>query len=327
MSKLEKRRLIVYLIVVVIVYGVIRGLPLISSSLTKTYIAQYGDLQVADTTTGYFVRDEKVYFAGNSGKVNKFVSQGELIQSNTKILEIVGTHQGEVSEEYEFIMGNSRKNGVMTTSFSNLEQGIVSYYADGYEDLITPKSMKNLNSTVIEGMTNKKVKNLDRDRVVQGEPVFKIIDNSRWYLLCYIDNKHANRYTKGDIVEAAFDDEVVKVKIYDVLNRGNRTLLILRSNRYYEGADKQRVAPVDVITTDEKGLLVENVSITTVKKQQGVYVKSVSGTIKFIPVSIIDSNDEYSIVEKSFYYDDEGQMVNTINIYDEIIKDPKKLND
>jgi hypothetical protein len=52
-------------------------------------------------------------------------------------------------------------------------------------------------------------------------------------------------------------------------------------------------------------------------------VKDKSGEYVFKPVKIITSDGEWSLVEVSYFYTDDGATkVETVNIYDEILKKP-----
>ena len=80
---------------------------------------------------------------------------------------------------------------------------------------------------------------------------------------------------------------------------------------------------MEIITSDYSGIIVPNSSIATVDGQVGVYVKERTGDFTFTPIKIIASDGEDSAVSSSYFYDDEGQRVNSVEIYDEILKNPE----
>ena len=44
----------------------------------------------------------------------------------------------------------------------------------------------------------------------------------------------------------------------------------------------------------------------------------------FVPVNILSSQGEKTVVEKNFFHDQDGNRVETISAYDEILKSGKK---
>lgn len=53
---------------------------------------------------------------------------------------------------------------------------------------------------------------------------------------------------------------------------------------------------------------------------KGVYVMDKVGNAVFTHVSILSSYKGQTVVEKNYYYDSEGQYVETVQSYDEILK-------
>ena len=60
MSKLKKKPILVFVILLIVLYAIIYIVPKINGALVSSYVAEYGELKISDETTAYFVRDEKV---------------------------------------------------------------------------------------------------------------------------------------------------------------------------------------------------------------------------------------------------------------------------
>ena len=103
--------------------------------------------------------------------------------------------------------------------------------------------------------------------------------------------------------------------------------IVFESDRYYEDFTKLRILELDIVTSDYSGLIVPNSSIATLDGQVGVYVKQKTEDYKFVPIKIRTSDGELSVVADSKYYDADGNEVLTVEIYDEILKDPEKRGD
>ena len=62
------------------------------------------------------------------------------------------------------------------------------------------------------------------------------------------------------------------------------------------------------------------------KGRPGVYVKTKTGDFVFKPVYVEATDGKRSIVTGTYFYDDDGNTVNTVNIYDEVKKHPGEGN-
>jgi hypothetical protein len=130
------------------------------------------------------------------------------------------------------------------------------------------------------------------------------------------------KYEKGKKATLNLPLGQVDGTIYDIIDDQDQWLVILEFNKYYEEFAQIRKADAEVVTSDYSGLIIRNESITTKDGQPGVYVKDKSGEYIFKPVKIITSDGEWSLVEVSYFYDKNGDRVETVNIYDEILKKP-----
>jgi len=327
MKKLAKRPILLLLIVLVILYAVIYIVPKISGALVPSYIAEYGELKISDETTAYFVRNEKVYAARSNGDTNYFFDNGSLIRKDTRVMEVNGESDEAVepSETYGTILSRLGDNMTKSKSYRTKDVGVISYSADGYERTLTPKNMAKWDESFFKELSQKDVMNLKREKVVKGEPVFKIVDRTKWYLVCFVDEKHKDRYEKGSPVRVEFEDDYVDMTVYKRKTVGGKVRVILQTDYYYEKFAETRVADVSLVTYNENGLIVDNSSITEEKGQTGVYVRSKSDDFFFVPIKVYATDGEKSLIADDFYYDvdKDGEMVITVEVYDEILKDAK----
>jgi len=203
---------------------------------------------------------------------------------------------------------------------------VISYYIDGYEDLFSPENMASLKKDAVESL-DIQMNDTRRDYAVAGEPVYKEMDNSVWYVALWPKSEDVIKYKKGSPVYLNLLLGQVKGTTYDIIDSGDSWLVLLQFNRYYEDLPKLRKLDAEIITSDYEGLIIANRSITTKDGKPGVYVKDISGEFIFTPVSVIASDGEYSLVESSYYYEkteDETVKVKTVDPYDEILNHPEK---
>lgn len=397
--KWKKKLVFLFCLSLIILFIIIYVFPNVTGALTQTEIIEYGNLQVTDQVTAYFVRSEKVHFADKPGTIQYYVQEGEQVRKGVKILDIsLGTIEDKESS-YQRIMErvsrfnggesifsddikrirmqlskleekrdialnegeaayaakleeqiqrlNQKKDYILATdqaakdeifrqnisinAMSNASEnyisnfkGIVSYYIDGYESEFTPENMALLNKKKVQSMSFDEVQNLARNTTLAKEPLFKIVDNKIWYVVFWVPQEDIVKYEKGKSVFINLPLGQVEGKVYDIIDDNEELLVILEFNRYYEEFAQIRKIEAEVVTSDYTGLMIRNESITSNNGQPGVYVKAKSGEFVFKPVKIITNDGEWSLVEGSYYYADNGTKVDTVNIYDEILKQPNK---
>ncbi|MGI6731397.1 MAG: HlyD family efflux transporter periplasmic adaptor subunit [Anaerovoracaceae bacterium] len=213
--------------------------------------------------------------------------------------------------------------GMKPEQYISQRNGIVSYYVDGYESEFTPENMTLLTKEKLQNLSIETY-NLARESTLANEPLFKLINHNEWYAVFWVAPENIIKYEKGKTAYLNLPLGQVEGNIYDIIDANGEWLVILKFNRYYEDFAKIRKVEAEVVTSDNKGLTIKNESITTVDGEPGVYVKGKSGEFVFTPVKIITSDGEWSLVEVSYFYKDNGETrVSTVNIYDEILKNPQ----
>ena len=289
--------------------------------MIPSYIAEYGQLKIYDETTAYFVRNEKVYLAADTGDTNYFFKEGSLVRKDGKIMEVNPNEQtGETDSEgnpigpdaqYQRVLDNLGKNAVVKEDYRTKNVGVVSYYTDGYETVLTPRNMKKKGESFFKQLSQKDVIPLRRKNVIAGEPLFKIVDRTEWYLVCFVDADHLDCYEPGARIKVELEDGDLDARVYRVSESGGKAKIILRTDYYYEGFSDTRVAEVSLVTYDESGVIIENSSIAEEKGRKGVYVKGKNDDFFFVPVQIYATDGEKSLIADDFYYDLErdGEMV------------------
>ena len=325
MSKFKKKPIVFFVMALIVLYVIIYIIPKVTGALVSSYTVEYGELKISDDTTGYLVRNEQVYVSGTSGKANRYIKGGTLVRAGTTIMEVTGNTDGKVDSRYTDLLARLGRDTITTSDFSVAKGGVISYYADGCEGKLTPDNMEKATYSYFSKLSQSNVVNLVRDTITKGEPVFKVVDRTKWYIVCYIDKDHLNRYEKGQEIDVEFEDDFVRAKVYKADEQDGKGRVILVTDYYYEKFAKTRVADISLVTDRGKGLIIENSSITEEKGMPGVYVKNKTNEYNFVPIKVIVSDGKKSLVKDTYFYDQEtDQTYDTIEIYDVILKDPKE---
>ena len=304
-TKGTRRTIAIYLFILAVLYVMIYVVPQVSDIFVETYTAEYGTLQVTDDATCLFVRNEKTYSAKSAGSVDRVVKAGRLMRSGANIVN------------------------VGSLAYHSDMKGIVSYYHDGLETVYTPETMTALTSAALsrEKQDANPVKKASSKDAAAGDVLFKIVDNQKWYLLCWLKADVAEKYKEGKNITVDFQDgkgdqEATQLKMHidSRTVQGDEVMLILSCNRHYEDFDQYRVKDCTLIASQTSGIFLETDSIVEEDGQKGVYVVDKLGNYNFTPIRILGQDGSVTVVEKNYFYDAEGYAVSTVQNYYTILR-------
>lgn len=324
MNKKKHRTVTLFIVAVIALIIIIYIFPRVSDLFTSSYTLEYGELKLTDDAEACFVRDETVYVAGLSGQSNYYFDDNTLVRKFTAIMDFPESYTGEPDEKFTAITDRLGDNAVVTSDFVSQDGGILSYYADGYEAELNSSTLGKISYEKFEKIKAGSVVPLNRKNIVQGEPVFKLVNRGNWYLVCFVDAKSEKRFNEGYYADVEFEDYTLEGYISKVKKQGDKLRVIIEFNDFYENFARKRTDNIKITTFDGKGLIVNNESIAKKKKQEGVYVRNKKGEYDFVPVQVKLTDGSRSLVASEYYYDEKGQMTETVEIYDEILKKPKK---
>ena len=312
-----------FILSLIALYIIIYTVPGVTDALTKTEILQYGNFRTSDNSICYFVRNETVYSAVRAGNINYFIADAVKVKKGARVLEVVYGAAEEPDSENDFsdIIERLGDDNVRLADFITEFNGVTSYYIDGYENYFTPENMRELKYSGVSELEALPV-NVVRDYARKGEPLYKICDNREWYIVCWVDAGSISKYSPDKSVTIELPLGQVKASIADIIEDGNKWLIVFRTDRYYEDFARIRSASATVITSNYNGIIIRNESITVEDGVIGVHIKAKNGDFVFTPIKVITTDGDNSLVEVSYFYDDDEERVGTVNIYDEILRNP-----
>lgn len=326
--KNKHKPVLIYLAAVLVLGIMIYVVPKVTDIFETTEVLQTGTLQVTEEVVCYFVREEVVYEAGSAGEATYLIEEGTHIKNGTVTAEFEedkteGTDIMEPRSKYDEIIESIGSDAVRTVSFEAQSSGILSYYADGYESILTPETMADFTYEDAVEIDAKTV-NLKHNDLRRKEPVFKICDNDNWYIMCWVESASVSKYQVGQDISMQFEDGVVDMTIENIVEDGDRWKITCWSNNYYEAFTTSRVKDGVMISEDYDGLIVKNSCITTRDGQIGLMVLQKNGEYKFTRIEVIANDGEYSALKEGTFVDQNGDKVNTVQVYDEVLKNPGK---
>jgi len=317
-------RLAIYLALFVICVMIIYVAPSVAGLFERTYVAEYGELNVTDKESAYIMRDDTVYVSDSAGEINTLAAEGQLVNGKAGIIQISGSGNDKKADKYTDILKSLGDAATVSSGGITDTCGYVSYYVDGYESRLSGDKIEKLTRKRLAKYNFGHVVKTQTSKCAKGEPVFKITQNGDWWMIFFVDKKTSKRYKEDSDVTIKIDGNTITGKVYKVGKSDGEYRIVLSSKTFFKNYLKLRNADITVTTASAKGVLVKNSSIVTKDGKKGVLVKNKIGKYVFKPIMVKAANDEESAVFEDYYADSRGYLVETISIYDEVLKSPSK---
>jgi len=230
---------------------------------------------------------------------------------------------GLQGSRYSGIMKDLGDTYTVTENGTAHTAGFVSYTVDGAEARLSSKAIDSLDRDDLKELTGRKMVKTPSRSCGKDYPVYKIVCNKRWYLVYYLKKDDAAKYTAGDTVYIEINDENVPVTVKDVREEGKNTRITLTCKTFYDGFIDTRTLETKVTVESAEGLVLEDGSIVEAPDgKRGVFVVNKLGEHVFTPVRAKADDGTKCVVYSDIYVDDEGNYVETIGTYDEVIAVP-----
>ena len=233
--------------------------------------------------------------------------------------------QGIQGSKYSGIMKDLGDTYSETEDGTTRTAGYVSYYVDGAEARLSTKAIESLNRDDLKELTGRKAVKTPSKNCGKDYPVFKIVRNRKWYLIYYLKKEDAAKYTAGETVYIEADGENVPVTVRDVRDEGKNTRITLTCKTFFEGFTETRTLDTKVTVESAEGLVLEDGSIVEAPDgKRGVFVINKLGEHVFTPVKAKADDGTKCVVYSDIYVDEDGNYVETIGTYDEVIAVPSE---
>lgn len=315
--------IIAYLLVLLGLGTIIYVLPTVAGLFDRTYVAKYGEIEVACEVEGCLVREETLYTADRAGTVTREVKEGTLVKGDQTVVTFSGKGNDKKNDRHTALLKKLGKNAPEAKNGVTPVSGYISYQVDGLEYLNESALLK-LTGKSYDKLGDGKQTELPSGKVAKGDPVFKLVENGNWWLVFYTDKETAERFAEGASVTVRREEEEMTAVVEQVKASDDRVKIVLHSGTYYKDYLTDRAVSVTVLTARADGVVLESGSIIEKGGRKGVLTKNKVGKLIFKPVSIKADNGEEAAVYGDYYMDSEGNFVETVNPYDEVVKSPSK---
>lgn len=334
MNKKWIAAIVVYLGLIAVCCIVLYAVPSVRGMLERTYIAEYGRIDVTDEVSAFIVRDDAVYTAAGPSVINRLAEADKLVMGGTRVVELRRDRKAEEKQANGSDIRNSVSKyfGIMEElgdivipveeGYSKTE-GYVSYYVDGAEAKFSTSTLDSLTYEDYKSLEGRKAMETPDRKCAEGEPVFKITRNGKWYLVYYLGNGSAGKYEPGTEVTVSINGKSMPATVSQVLTGEKYSKITLSCKEYFNGFLESRNVDATVTVASAEGLILEDNSIVdSPDGKRGVFVKNKLGEHIFKPVRVKADDGVKCVAYSDIYVDDEGNYVETIGTYDEIVAEP-----
>lgn len=334
MSKKWLAALGIYVGLIIVCIIAVYAVPSLKGMLDRTYVAENGTLDITDKVSAYIVRDETVYLADKSGSVNRLAEADKLVKAGTRIIEITEEEKDasiklgdsgsdDISTRYIAVVDELGDAAVTTGSGKCKTAGYISYYVDGAEAALGTDRLADLDRSDLEAYSARSGVETPNRSCTKGEPVFKVVNNSKWYLVFYIDNEAADKYNEGSYVSIDVNGEAIRTQVNGVYKGDETAKVILTCKSFFDGFLEERRLDTVVTLASAEGLKLRDSSIVKDSDgRKGVFIKNKIGKHVFKPIALKADDGENSVAYSDIFVDEGGNFVETISTYDEIVEQP-----
>ncbi len=325
MKKKKWTVLTLYIGLLVVLGVIIYAVPSLLGLLDRTYITEYGEVQVTDDVSdAWIVRDDTVYGAKENSDVAALVKEKKLVKGKSQVLSMKSGGNNTLGPKY---MNLKQKLGdaMKSTNGYCVGGGFVTFTADGEEGTLTPSVLDKLTEDDLKSIGNDSI-DLTVSSCSEGQPLFRVTKNGRWWLVFFTDEATAKKYAVGAEIRTTMNDKAVDttVRSVDSIKGTDQVRIVLSCKEYHPSYLTERKVSLSNRIESDKGLLVQEESIIKVNGQKGVLVKNKVGRNYFVPIKIKASDGETAAVYEDLYMNSKGEFVETLNNYDEIVQSPSK---
>ncbi|MCT4631739.1 MAG: hypothetical protein N4A76_03245 [Firmicutes bacterium] len=227
-------------------------------------------------------------------------------------------------EGYNFKESFVEANGNNKMNLYSVASGIVSFKVDGYENTFTMDKLYNIdyNSALKE---NYEKVNLLRSKVNAGDSIYKIVDNSKWYLVSLIEKSEMDYYKVGQNVSIKLSEEEFQGIIEDEFELDQGAGVLIRINKEIGDFTSSRLVKPIISRKNYRGLKIKLDSLVKNEGNLGVYVLDIDKKARFVEVNVIGYNESEAIVQENYFYrkvGEENKIVTTVKLYDEVVENP-----
>ena len=286
-------------------------------------IAAYNDIQAPDIA----LANSKVNNALNDMIYNLSAGNYSTVhEDSAELLSVINRRQAITGEQTDFSYQlDSLKseleslNASLPSPKGSVTAPLSGYFVstvDGYENVLGTDNLDEITPEKIDALKAEKP---------SGKAVGKIVSDYEWYIAAKVTVNESLKYKQDQSLEIKTNIKSspilpVTVKQINLSEKGDEATVIFSCKQMNSKLASMRSGSMTVITKQHTGLRLSRDALRVVDGTAGVYV--ITGiTVKFIPVEVIYSTEDYILCKQ------EQSNDTVLRLYDEVVVKGKKLYD
>ncbi len=290
----RKSNKLLYIIPIIIILIIVYLLFVRNKSIVIR--AEYGEVVDGFSSKSLIIRDEKIYYSPYSGTVKLKQEEGDRIGVGFPVISIINTEEKK--------------------TLYNHESGIISYSTDSLEESLSLSKIENISVKEFDNLKRNFSFNMSGGSVTRGQPVYRIINNYRFYMILKTSAKEAKRYRYNELIfinSENVEGKMIKAYIKKKIIEKEEALLILELERYVREWSSVRWVEIDFIKNIYRGIVIPRNAVFTRPEGKGVLIKLNKKDFVFKKIKVINGNDEELVVSG-------------LNIGDWVVINPEAIN-
>lgn len=250
--------LIISIYVVIVAYAFIRDL--VVASLVQVEQVQQGIIQSTVAAEGILVRNEKTVSSPRSGTVKLIAADGERVRVGQVVAQVA-------------VASLENSNGVTLFNITAPRAGLVSYRVDGLEGVYSYKNLKELDLSKVETLKSETVEIKSGSQVVEGKPLFRIINNlDPVYVITKLkDGAVLPGEKESFLINPGPEDKVFKAGIIERKFLGKPNQILLKVSNYDSTLLGGRKFNFKIITQRYEGNVIPAKAVVKKDGKDGIY--------------------------------------------------------
>ena len=204
--------------------------------------------------------------------------------------------------------------------------GIISYYVDGYEELLNPNGIKSMETRDFDIIKEKKaIKAPGSHSVEVGKPFAKVIKGIDCYIIAVLDKDKAKLLEEENYVKIRINDisRVIDARVhYKSEEMDGKHLVAIRFDKGISDTTQMRLINIDIIMNHRFGLKVPLTSLMEFDEEEMkasiVLVKANYASIR--NVKVLGKDEHYAVIES---FDNKSE--NSVSLYDTFVLNPQNI--
>ena len=154
-----------------------------------------------------------------------------------------------------------KKSGIVFHEFPAQKTGTVSYSIDGYEEITT----EDITQSLFDRSQYQRTRVLSGELVEQGQPVYKLITDEKWYLVFEENEEIKNQLSGKDTIKVSLGDKSItfNVPYTSIMSVDGNVYGLLTLDRYMVQFVSDRFLDFEIVTNDVSGLKIPEKAITS----------------------------------------------------------------